>query len=178
MPLYAITAVGQDRPGIVAEFTGVLYRQGCNLEDSTMTRLRDQFAMMLIVEAPADAYLALESALRLIASQLGLSLVIRPVAAALPEEPPGEEAYLLRVYGADRPGIVHAVTSLLARHGLNITDLNTRVIPGGRGPVYVMLLEVQAPGPEAVVSMGPELERLREQLGVEISCEPLDQEAL
>lgn len=177
MPFFAITAVGQDRPGIVAEFTGVLYRQGANLEDCTMTHLRDQFAMMLIVDAPDDALSALETALQLVAAQMGLSLVIRPLSPETAPESTGD-GYLLRVYGADHPGIVHAVTSTLAQHGYNITDLNTRVIPGSGGPVYVMMLEVEAPAGADVETLTPELERLGNTLGVEISYEPLASEAL
>ena len=48
----AITAIGRDRPGIVAGFTEVLLSLGCNLADCSMSLLRDQFAMILLVEAP------------------------------------------------------------------------------------------------------------------------------
>jgi glycine cleavage system transcriptional repressor len=85
---------------------------------------------------------------------------------------------MLRVYGADRPGIVHAVTTELAQRGWNVTDLNTRLLAGGSGPAYVLMLEVVAPTPEAAAELEPELARLREQLGVEISLEQLDPEAL
>ncbi len=47
----AVTAVGADRPGIIARVTGVLLEHGGNLEDATMTILRGQFAMMLLVDA-------------------------------------------------------------------------------------------------------------------------------
>jgi glycine cleavage system transcriptional repressor len=68
----AVTAVGQDRPGIVAEFSGVLYRFGCNLEESTMTRLRDEFAMLLLVRLPeGGALAALQSTLENTAGQWG-----------------------------------------------------------------------------------------------------------
>ena len=50
---FAVTAVGADRPGIVAAVTGAFVDHGCNLEDSSMTILRGQFAMMLVVDAPA-----------------------------------------------------------------------------------------------------------------------------
>src|SRR5690348_5046553 len=99
MPFFAITAVGQDRPGIVAQFTGVLFRQGANLEDCTMTHLRDQFAMLLIVEAPESDLSALETALQVVAAQLGLSLVIRPLSPEDGPETSGDH-YFLRVHGA------------------------------------------------------------------------------
>jgi glycine cleavage system transcriptional repressor len=178
MSFVAITAVGQDRPGIVAEVTGVLFRQGCNLEDSTMTRLRDQFAMLLVVDVPEDAYVALDTALQLVASRLGLSLIVRPLGLELAAAEETGETYMLRVYGADRPGIVHAVTAELAQRGWNVADLNTRLLAGGNGPAYVLMLEVEAPGPDAAAALEPELARLRETLGVEISLEQLDPEAL
>ena len=54
--LHAITVLGHDRPGIIAETTAALAGLGLNLEDSTMTLLRGHFAMMLLCagEAPAE----------------------------------------------------------------------------------------------------------------------------
>ena len=52
MTLHAITVLGHDRPGIIAETTGRLADLGLNLEDSTMTLLRGHFAMMLICAGP------------------------------------------------------------------------------------------------------------------------------
>ena len=51
--LQAITVLGHDRPGIIAETTRILADLGLNIEDSTMTLLRGHFAMMLISAGPA-----------------------------------------------------------------------------------------------------------------------------
>lgn len=178
--LVAITAVGSDRPGIVSRVSGALYHFGCNLEETTMTRLRDQFAMLLLVRLPAGRSLPeLEEALQVPAASLGLSLVVRPLPGTSEETPTQVgEGYIVRVYGADQPGIVHRVTTVLAERGLSITDLNTRVIPGAGGPVYVMLLELDAPDTETAESLQSEMERLRRELGVEIGLEALEREAL
>jgi glycine cleavage system transcriptional repressor len=179
MQYVTITAVGRDRPGIVAEFSGTLYRSGCNLAETTMTRLGGEFAMILLVGVPEAEALAMETALQLTAGRLGLSLVIRPLGPVdLASEEPRGEGYILRVYGADRPGIVHAVTALLAERTLNITDLNTRVIPGSGGPVYVMLLELDVPSTEAAEALRPELDGLSRQLSVDITFSRLEQETL
>jgi glycine cleavage system transcriptional repressor len=176
----AITAVGQDRPGIVAEVSGVLYAHGCNLEEASMTRLRDQFAMQLLVRLPAATSTAsLRTALEQVAGSMGLSLVVRPLlaeAAALSQAVP--DSYIVRVYGADRPGIVHQVTALLARHGVNIVDLETRVLGRAGGPVYVMLLQVDLPDPAALGAVEAGLDALRGELRVEISLSRIEEEAL
>ena len=53
MPNYALmTAVGQDRPGIVSAVSGVLFDSECNIEDSEMARLGGTFAIMLVLRLP------------------------------------------------------------------------------------------------------------------------------
>ena len=53
MILHAVTVLGHDRPGIIAETTDKLAGLGLNLEDSSMTRLRGHFAMTLICAGEA-----------------------------------------------------------------------------------------------------------------------------
>ena len=114
MPHFALSAVGADRPGIVAAVTGAFAEHGCNLEDSSMTILRGQFAMMLIVDAPAGVGAGeLQATLAGPAADLDLVVTVRP-ADEPPEVEPEVESWTVSVYGADHPGIVHGVASLLA----------------------------------------------------------------
>ena len=53
--IIAVTVLGHDRPGIVADVTAALAGPAGNLEDSTMTLLRGHFAMVLLVRTGADA---------------------------------------------------------------------------------------------------------------------------
>ena len=68
----AVSAIGSDRPGIVAAVTKVLLDQGCNLEDTSMSILRGHFAMMLVVAAPSGY----------ISSTVGAKTMSTPAAAA------------------------------------------------------------------------------------------------
>ena len=52
MHRFSLSALGADRPGIVAAVSGALVELGCNLEDSTMTILHGHFAILLVVAAP------------------------------------------------------------------------------------------------------------------------------
>ena len=108
MPLLAITVLGHDRPGIIAETTGVLAELGLNIEDSTMTLLRGHFAMMLITDGSADAD-DVEEALGGLTTDGSLSVAVREVP---PEDVVSRgSAYLLSVHGGDRPGIVSTLVS-------------------------------------------------------------------
>ncbi len=174
MKKMALSAVGRDCPGIVADVSRVLFDHGCNIEDSSMTILRGEFAMILIVALPqSTSEEKLGQELQHVAGQRNLILSFRE----LPEHAPTESCddgtpFIVSVYGADKPGIVHQVTRLLAQHRVNITDVNTRMV-GEASPVYIMILEVDAPS-QAAEKLEGELKRLAQQMTVDITVRPLE----
>lgn len=172
MASLAVTVIGHDRPGIIAEVTGVVAELGGNLEDSSMTLLRGHFAWTLIADlaVPAEVIADRLDHLR----EDGLVVSVLPVG---PEEPqPADSgAYVLSVHGADRPGIVAAVAGTLARHGGNITDLSTRLGPGG---LYLLVAEVTLPPGIDVVVLGAQLSQVGHELGVGVSLRPAESDVL
>lgn len=171
MTLLAITVLGHDRPGIIAETTGVLAELGLNIEDSTMTLLRGHFAMMLITDGDADAAVVEESLGRLTADG-SLSVSVREVPAEAVTS--RGTAYLLSVHGGDRPGIVSTVIAEVAKVGGNITDLTTRLA----GELYVLVAEVDLPGSTDPDALGQALKTAAASLGVEVSLRPLESDDL
>ncbi|MBM4121166.1 MAG: ACT domain-containing protein [Nitrospira sp.] len=173
-----LTAFGQDRPGIVAALAEGLFQLGCNIEDTCMTRLRGEFTMMVMVRLP-DGLSADQLASRLTphTSPLGLTVLCREVPAQAAER--GSELdmpiFMLSVYGADHPGIVAKIARVVADHGGNITDMNTRVIGADDRPVYTMILEVQMPVGSKPEALGQALDRLKPSLGVDLTFRPLEQ---
>lgn len=177
MTEFAVTAIGRDRPGIVAAISGVLFELGGNIEDSRMSILRGHFAVMLIVELPAETSPeSLERDLAAVREQLGLEAVSVREVESLAGEPGAEPGHVLTVYGADRPGIVHRVAALLAERGVNVTDLSTRVT-GTKEPVYVMVMEL-ALGDAGEAELASALREAGEELAVDVSLRPLESEAL
>ena len=178
VPHFAVSAVGADRPGIVAAVTGVLVDTGCNIEDSSMSILRGHFAMMLVVAGPdgLDAG-GLESALAGAAGDFDLVLAVREIDDSVPTSPEGDD-WTVTVYGADRPGIVHQVTQLLADGGVNVVDLTTRVIGDADRPVYAMVIDATLPASVSVTELGSRLDELGRSLGVECSLHPSEADIL
>jgi glycine cleavage system transcriptional repressor len=178
VPHFAVTAVGADRPGIVAAVTRVLVDQGCNLEDSSMSILRGHFAMMLVVAVPPGLTPdGLESLLGQPAADLDLVVTVRQIDDAVPESPEGE-AWTVSVYGADRPGIVSRIASVLADHEVNVVDLTTRVIGESTRPSYFMVLEVTIPPGVEAATVAEALEAAGCDLGVECSMHPSEADIL
>jgi glycine cleavage system transcriptional repressor len=170
---FAVTVIGQDRPGIAAAATKVLYECGCNLEDVTSTILRGHFSMTMIVSSPTMPAGELENALRATSQEFDLLAAVRPVKDA--DVHVVAPTHMVSVYGSDRPGIVYAVADLLAKAGANITDLTSRVIGADDQPVYALMLEVALPDPPRVESG---LSKLRGDLGVDVSIHAIEPDLL
>jgi glycine cleavage system transcriptional repressor len=158
--LHAITVLGHDRPGIIAETTGRLSGLGLNLEDSSMTLLRGHFAMTLICAGPAgDA--AIEQALAPLTADGRLTVTVREV----PEEQAPEDrgsAWVLTVHGGDRTGIVSAIADEVARVGGNITDLTTRLA----GELYLLVAEIDLPAGTDAAALDAAIGTAASSLGV------------
>ena len=168
---YAVSVIGKDRSGIVAGISGVLFRLGCNLADSSCTMLAGEFAMILIVSHPRPfSKSRLFDDLKPVCDEMGMSLAVRTLHSdELRRLETDGELCVISVYGADQPGIVYCVTSELARRGVNIMDLNTKLIGTLLEPVYVMMLEVALPDGETPEGIEKMLENLKKELDVEIS---------
>jgi len=171
----AITVVGRDRPGIVAEVSGALSALGLNLTDSSMTLLRGHFAMTLICVGGEDSLdaAAVEAALASLTAGGDLVATVRVVPPE-PVPPAPGNPYTLIVHGADRLGIVAAVTGLLARVGGNVTDLTTRL----SGTLYLLSAEVDLPSTVDVDELCEELDEVARQLGVEVSLRSVEADML
>lgn len=173
----AVTAVGSDRPGIVAAVTEALFTVGANLEDSRMAILGGHFALVLIADMPAGSDVAaLDSALEPARASLGLTITVGPIADA-PTHASDGEPWIVTVYGADRPGIVARVSKLLADSSVNISDLATHVLDG-ETPVYVMTIEVTLPTNARPGDIEVALRALTDELGVDLSMHPMEPETL
>lgn len=167
---FAVTITSKDRPGIVADTSEVLYRLGCNLEDTSCTMLGGDFAMILMVshELPfSEAQLVEEFAA--LHQQKGLAVHVRTLEQEeiCPVQPEGELC-LVSVYGSDQPGIIYRVTKELAARRVNITDLNSRLVGTVEEPVYVLMLEALLPDGMAVEDVEGLLTELKKELKVEI----------
>jgi len=170
-----LTAMGRDRPGIVAAVSGVLYGCGCNIEDSTMARLGGDFAIMLMVSLPEGVTReALSDRLDPVRREMDLTLQLTAIGE---EEAAGRGAeaagYVIHVYGADRKGIVSRVTGHLAGRRINIANLTTHII-AHEDPLYVMMIDVVLPGGVDSGQLAEELSGIGRDLGVQITVRPKD----
>lgn len=148
MTRFAVSAVGPDRPGLIAGLAGVLGELGCNCEDSCMRVLNNHAAMMIVVDAPTNlSERRFADVLAERASEWGLRTAVWPLTVLVDDgELVHNEAWAVIIRGADRLGIMDEVAQLVADHSLSISDLTTRRALSREGEVvFEMALEVLLP---------------------------------
>lgn len=172
----AVTAIGQDRPGIVAGITAVFLEMDGNVDDSQMSILHGHFAVTLIVSVPEGTSIdELSARLEETGREFGLAAITVSPVESLERGP--QATHVLTVYGTDQPGIVHGVTESLAARQINITDLRTRRTGTEEKPVYTLMMEIAVPA-EARADAAAALERYGEEHEVEVVLAELDAETL
>jgi glycine cleavage system transcriptional repressor len=147
--LFALSAIGNDRPGIVADLAELIYECDCNLEDSRMTLLGSEFAVLLLLSSHADdAERRLSAGCKRLEWEKRLTVFFRPLegAAARPGGPSGTLLECV-VSGVDKAGIVARIARTLADHRVNIEDLRTELRPEPESgtPIYTMRLLMRLP---------------------------------
>jgi len=175
--MLSLSAIGKDRTGIVSSISEILFKLGCNIEDSTMTLLSGQFAVILLLDCPKNADISkIKRSLNSSLKKLDLSYSVTEV-----DKPKKDKKnygdYIIAVYGADRVGIVYTVSKFLADKKINITDVQTKV-SGRKDKVYIMLIEVNIPKTIKIDSVKKQLKDIAEKLKVEIFVNQADSQQI
>lgn len=177
---FILSAIGRDRPGLVAELARLVLDSDANIEDSRMTILGTDFAVILLCSSStADAGDRLAVGAKRLERDHGLTILLRHLEAGERPAVPSADTRLFRVIaaGEDKAGIVAGICGTLAEHGVNIVDLSTRSQPGpGGSPHYQMTILVEVPTSldENRLRATLEAEGDRLVIDVELQSEPQD----
>ena len=173
----AVTVIGRDRPGIVANVSRVLYGNRCNVEELSQTVLRGQFAMILIGSVGEGGSTGrLKSDLAELGGELDLDINLRQLKAEdrVPFESGETEPFIIIVQGEDRPGVLYGITEILAERGINITNLAARVAPVSEKRGYMQVFEVDIPKKLDYGIIQEKLRQRGQEMGVSVDLQHRD----
>lgn len=165
--LLVLTLIGDDRPGLVGQLSSAISHHGGNWLESSLSHLGGKFAGIVKVGIDASNLPALKSALDALP---GLKVVAEDSSA---EILPVSEARRLTMslVGHDRIGIVREVTQILARHGVNVEELNTRTAsaPMSAETLFHADAELTAGAGADIRALQSDLEKISNDLMVDIA---------
>jgi glycine cleavage system regulatory protein len=164
-----LTAIGDDRPGLVEAIARTVAEHGGNWVESRMSRLGGKFAGILLVDVGTDHRDALVRALQGLSHQ-GLRVQVEP---STKHTPPSTKPVRLELLGQDRPGIVRDVSRALSQRGVNVERLNTECIsaPMSGEMLFKASAELQLPAGVKLAELRASLETIANELMVDIVLE-------
>lgn len=166
-----MTAFGKDRPGIVADIAEIIYENKCNLEDSNMGRLADEFTLILLLAGSGDDLQdRLSRECRRLEREKDVYVFIRPLDYQQPKLAPGGNIHTIEVEGIDQAGIVYKVARLLAEERINIETLQStkKFSPNSGTALYVMDITADIPKAISLDALQDKLDQLANELHVDI----------
>lgn len=178
MATLVLTVIGDDRSGLVSALSGVIAEHGGSWERSQMARLAGKFAGIVCVAVPDDRAEALTAALAPLGAQGLLDVTVErggdTVGATDRSDGSdgGDGTVLsLELVGADRPGIVHDITRVLAAHHVSIEELHTdtRPAPMSNDMLFEARARLVAPPTVGTAELREVLEELANELMVDLS---------
>ena len=171
-----VTAIGRDRRGTVEKITDVVVEHHANIEESKMARLGGEFAVIMLLslsDKNQDKIITSFDSLQ----THGLMITCRVTDFSRLQKFIGYVPYEISVVGADHEGIVNQIARYLASEQINIEEMDTIVTraPNTGTPLFAMSARVQAPPKLSLGQLRNKLEKLGEELDVDIDVKvPLD----
>jgi len=167
-----ITAIGADRPGIVNELTEVLLKANLNIEDSRMSLLGGEFAVMLLVTGSDKSIDSIHQQKDLISTSLNLNILIKPTTKRKNNE--GHVRYKVTVEGMDNPGIVHKLARYLSQHNINIVNMQTDCghAPHTGTPMFTVNMLVDIPSAQNIKQIEDDFTTLCNELNMDAEFKP------
>ena len=159
-----ITAIGSDRPGIVSELSGIITTHGGNVEESRMSRLGSDFAIIMLVSVSTDWEESIEVALQSI-NDLTISTKLTQI-----QEIGDNKKYKIGLNGADNEGIVKVLSKYLAEKSINVLEMETHIshAPISGTPLFNLNASVSVPNDVEETVIQSDLSQIAQKLGVEI----------
>ena len=160
-----MTIIGPDRTGLVENLARIVADHGGNWLESRMSHLGGQFAGILRIHVPSDKEQALVAALKNIQ---GLSVVAQADRSTAAVAAP---SISLEIVGHDRPGIVRQISSTLARHGVNVEELDTECVsaPMSGEMLFKAHAKVHVPASCNVAELRKDLEKIAQELMADLN---------
>jgi glycine cleavage system transcriptional repressor len=174
---FALSAIGRDRPGIVADLAELIYECDCNLEDSSMTILGSEFAVLLLLTGEGDGVeQRLSAACKRVEWEKRLTVFFRPLDGEPVHGVPESRGFELQATGVDKAGIVAKVARCLASHNISITQMSTvsRPEPLTGTPIYSMRIAMARPEGLDQRALRCELDNIAAALHIELSLQSID----
>ncbi len=144
-----ISAIGTDRPGIVNELSQLIVNNHGNIDDSRMTVLGGEFAIILLISGSAEELSKIEQTLQQEAEKLQLNILSKHTQPG--GEPEKQIPYVVEILAMDNPGIVYKLADFLSSRNINIQSMQTDRYPAPHTGTPMFAIEMIITVPQSII---------------------------
>jgi len=162
-----ISALGVDRPGIVNDLSNIIYTHELNIEDSRMTVLGGEFAVLLLVSGDQAAIDKFQKVSGDIEQTLKMRLLIK---ATTDTASTGDAVpYSVEVAALDNPGIVNNIANFFSSRNINIVNLETEsyAAPHTGSPMFALHMTIGISAETNIAKLREEFTDVCEELNLD-----------
>ncbi|HEX2022475.1 MAG TPA: phosphoserine phosphatase SerB [Candidatus Thermoplasmatota archaeon] len=167
--IIALTALGRDRPGLVADVSGAVTDLGGNIVHVEQSAIFGLFSMVMLIEPVdlppgLDLYrFAYEMSMK--GRDLGIEVRAEVVERSAVQQP--KDVRVVTIVGTDKPGVMHAITRTIADAKANIERMQH--VAQGDFMAFELWIDVRGADFE---SLRHALRRTCERVGVDAVIQP------
>lgn len=158
---------------MVQDLTKVIMSCGGNIEESRMTTLGSEFAMLLLVSGNWHTLSRLQQGLDKLCENGQLTVAIRKTDAKPPSQ--NRMPYAVDVVALDQQGIVFNLANFFASRDIEIADVATRSYAAAHtgAPMFAVQMAVNVPSSVHVAQLRDEFLELCDRLNLDAIIEPV-----
>ena len=162
-----ITALGEDRPGIVDELSNALTAHDLNIEDSRMSLLGGEFAILMLVSGSSNSINTFMDETFTLEASLRMKLLVK--ATRKKAETQTLAPYAVEVVSMDHTGIVRDIARFFSSRKINIIDLDTsRYAAAHTGaPMFALHMTVEIAAEQSIGKLREEFVNMCDQLNLD-----------
>lgn len=167
---FIMTAFSKDRIGVVADITKIIYDSGCNLEDTEMTQLENEFVLMLIFAGEKDDLgTRLSNECRWLEREKGITAFVRELGEKIQKSPGSYTVHHIHAEGLDHAGIIYKISNFFAKNSCNLLELRSRQrqSPKSGTPIYTVEIVVEVPNEFSLEDLEQGLDSLSQEIHID-----------
>ena len=167
-----ISAIGEDKPGIINALSKVATQHQCNILDTRMTVLGGEFALLMMISGDASQLEVASQGLTDTANRLDLTTILKrtqPRKVASTSRP-----YRVEVVAIDHPGIVTEIAGFFSSRDINIEEMETGAYAAAHTgtPMFSLEMTVNLPGTVSIAGMKDAFINFCDERNLDATIEP------
>ncbi len=171
--LIVLSAIGTDRTGVVQDITKVVLGCGGNIEESRMTTLGAEFAVLMLVSGKWHTLDRLEKGLEKLTEGADLTFAIRKTGERRVRE--DRMPYAVDVVCLDQQGIVFGLANFFASRDVEIADLATRRYAAAHtgAPMFAVQMAINVPASINLALLRDDFAEMCDRMNLDAILDPV-----